>query len=70
MKNKSLTKAPQGKAVCLIAAVHVAVGTVEVQVPAANTAFLRTAPVAPKQTAAVERTIAGTQVPGSVHCQV
>ena len=55
------------EAVRLVVVVHVAVPTVEVQVPAVSGIVLRTTPVVAVWAAIVQWTIAVVQVPGSIN---
>ena len=60
----SLFKATHTKTVGLIVIVHVAVATVEVQVPAVGSAVLSTAPVVAVAASVVQRAIAVVEVAG------
>ena len=63
----SVPYAPNTKAIRLIVVVHVAVATVEVQVPTIGSIVLCTAPVVAVGTAIVQRTIAVVQVPCGIN---
>jgi len=67
--NFIVSEAPHTKTVSLIVVVHVAVATVEVQVPAVGTAVLRTTPVVAVAASVVQRAIAVVEVASGISIQ-